>query len=150
MMKFVLVLGIAVLPLLTAGCGGGGQPNMQSTGDATKASPDQTTTEAAMFSKDVQPIFTSKCALSDCHGADKSAGMQLSAGVAYDNIVNVMSSEDPQLMRVMPSDPDNSYLVMKVEGRQKVGARMPLTGGPLSDTQIQAIRSWVKAGAKND
>ncbi len=102
------------------------------------------------FAKSVQPLFAKKCANASCHGAAKSAGMQLTSGMAYANIVNVASSEDPKLMRVKPGAPDESWLVMKLEGKQTFGARMPLSGGYLSDAQIQMIRQWIQAGAQNN
>jgi hypothetical protein len=147
----LLVAGILALALLTFGCkAGGGNAATQTPGDASKTGADPSAPAAVMFAKDVQPLLTRSCALSSCHGAAKSAGMQLTAGMAYGNIVNVKSTEVPQLMRVKPSKPDSSYAVMKLEGRQTVGAQMPLTGGPLPAAEIQAFRDWIKAGAKND
>ncbi len=155
-MRFLLVAGIALLLLTISGCKGGGQYDTQSSGGAStpgtdpKASPNVSQTTAAGFKKDVEPIFSSVCARPSCHGEAKSGDMQLSPGMAYANTVNVKSSEVPELMRILPGDPDKSYLVMKIEGRQTVGMRMPLTGDPLSEKQIQAIRGWIQAGAKND
>jgi hypothetical protein len=151
MMKSLLAVGLVALLLVMSGCkGGGGYSETQTSGSTAKSGADPKQASAAMFKGDVQPIFTKKCAHPSCHGVAKSAGMQLSAGAAYDNIVNVKSSEAPHFMRIKPSEPDSSYLVMKIEGKQQVGARMPLTGGPLADKDIQTIRSWVKAGAKNN
>jgi hypothetical protein len=152
-MKSPLVVGIATLSLLLLAyaCGGrGGQTRTPQSDVAAGSGSDSSATAAAGFKGNVQPLFDKKCASSSCHGAQKSAGIQLSAGTAYDNIVNVKSSEEPQFMRIKPGVPDSSYIVIKLEGRQKVGMRMPLTGGTFSDKEIQAIRSWISAGAKND
>jgi hypothetical protein len=66
---------------------------------------------------------------------------------AYDNIVNVASTEIPDMDRIEPGDPEMSYLVWKIEGRSGItGSRMPL-GGVLPNSQIQTIVSWVEAGA---
>lgn len=98
----------------------------------------------------VQQVFTQSCALSGCHaGSAPQQGMNLSVGVAYANIVNVPSSEMPSLDRIEPDDPDNSYLVRKIEGTGLQG-RMPLGGAPLSQQTIQLIRDWVSAGAPNN
>jgi hypothetical protein len=53
---------------------------------------------------------------------------------------------------VVPNDPDNSYLLAKLEGRLDiVGQRMPRTSGPfLTDGQISIIRRWIELGANND
>jgi hypothetical protein len=80
--------------------------------------------------------------------------MNLSAGLAYQNIVNVPASERPGMMRVLPFKPDSSYLVHKIQGTQATvggsGGRMPLGGTPLSAEQITLIRAWIAAGAKNN
>ena len=55
----------------------------------------------------------------------------------------------PGAIRVIPGDPDNSYLVHKVEGRPGiVGLRMPFSGPPfLSDGQILILKRWIELGA---
>ncbi len=54
-------------------------------------------------------------------------------------------------MRVNPGAPDNSYLVRKVEGAAGItGAQMPFGGPPLSQAQIDEIRSWIASGAPNN
>ncbi len=106
--------------------------------------------EDPSFAGDIQPILTSSCALSTCHAAPGQAGLILSAGQSYGLLVNVNSSEVSTLMRVRPSLPDSSYLVVKIEGRQSVGVRMPATGTPLSSTNIQLVRNWISKGALNN
>lgn len=151
MKRPILIVGILTLLLILSGCKGkGGYSASQTSGGGAKTAADPAQTAAAKFSGDVQPIFTKSCAHPSCHGQAKSAGMQLSKGMAYDNIVRVKSTEDPQLYRIDPGQPDSSYMVLKLEGKQKIGAQMPLTGGPLPQKDIQIIRSWVKDGAKNN
>lgn len=54
-------------------------------------------------------------------------------------------------MRVNPNDPDNSYLIHKVQGTPGIsGAQMPFGGPPLSQSTIDQIRSWISSGAQND
>jgi hypothetical protein len=150
MKRSILIVGILALLLVLSGCKGGGSSSTQTSSEAAKPAADPKPTAVAKFNEDVQPIFTKKCAHPSCHGAAKSAGMQLSQGEAYANIVGVKSTEDPQLYRIDPGKPDSSYMVLKLEGKQKIGAQMPLTGGPLPQKDIQIIRSWVKDGAKNN
>lgn len=102
------------------------------------------------FKDDIQPIFTNNCALSGCHNSTASEGLILLEGQAYSNIVNVDSRQDQTKKLVLPSDATNSYLVIKIEGRQQVGSRMPLGRSALSDIQIQNIKNWVNRGAKNN
>jgi hypothetical protein len=75
----------------------------------------------------------------------------LTAGHTYASLVNVTSIENPALKRILPGDPDNSYLVLKIQGSPGIsGQQMPLTGGPLSQAQIDEVRAWVAAGALNN
>ena len=53
-------------------------------------------------------------------------------------------------IRVIPGDADDSYVVVKLEDRQKSGSKMPLGRPPLSSAQIQTLRNWITAGAKNN
>ena len=108
--------------------------------------------ETATFTAVQQQIFTQSCAFSGCHGGSSPAqGMDLRAGAAYSNIVNVRSSEMSSLDRIEPSDPDNSYLYLKVIGDSSIsGSRMPRGRAPLSQNLIDLLRDWIERGAPND
>lgn len=97
----------------------------------------------------VQMIFTNHCAKSGCHaGSSPQEGMNLSESLAYDKIVNVSSSQQPALKRILPGQPNNSYLVRKIEGVAIDGDRMPGDGPPyLTTAQIDTIRLWISNGA---
>jgi hypothetical protein len=96
-------------------------------------------------------IFTPHCALPTCHLAPfPQQGMELIEGMTYGYIVNVDSNEVPAFKRVAPGHAADSYLFMKVSADPRiVGERMPF-GGILSDPDIEAIRRWIDAGAKDD
>ena len=86
-----------------------------------------------------------------CHtniGRNPSGGMNLLHDLAYDQIVNV-AARKPGAVRIIPGDPDNSYLIQKIEGRIGItGNRMPNNGPPyLTDGQILILRRWVAIGA---
>lgn len=90
-----------------------------------------------------------------CHvpgGLAASSRMFLTSTVAYDNLVNARSVGRPETIRVIPGDPDNSYLMHKLEGRPGIfGNRMPDDGPPyLTDGQILIIRRWIQLGARRD
>lgn len=97
-------------------------------------------------------VFSQSCAFSGCHaGSNPTGGLNLEEGQAYDNLVNVQSREIPRYMRVEPNNPDSSYLIMKLEGSDKIiGQQMPADGDPLSQEQIDYIREWINDGAKNN
>jgi hypothetical protein len=105
----------------------------------------------ATFTRVQNEIFTPTCAQLGCHDSiGRQQGQVLAPGVAYAQIVNHPSTEMPQLMRVLPGDPSNSYLYRKVTGANITGERMPLGGPYLSDAQLKLIRDWIRRGAPND
>ena len=106
---------------------------------------------AATFTAIQNTIFTPTCAVSGCHtGANPPDGLNLSAGLAYTDIVGVASVQMSTLSLIAPGDPNNSYLVRKIEGSGIVANRMPLGGDPLSQAQIDLVRQWVSEGAANN
>ncbi len=105
--------------------------------------------EEPSFSEHVQPIFNANCTASICHGGS-AGGLTLTSGNSYDELVNVDSGNEPQWKRVLPDDAENSYLVMKLEGRQTVGARMPSGAAALPNDDIQTIRNWIDDGAEEN
>jgi len=108
--------------------------------------------EGSTFQHIQTNILSKNCALSGCHfgGSSSLPGvMDLREGRAFSNLVGVRSIERPDLVRIAPGDPDNSYLMLKITGAAGiVGARMPLGRSPLSDANIQTIRAWIEAGAQ--
>ena len=68
--------------------------------------------------------------------------------------MNVASTELPTMDRIEPGDPDNSYLVHKIQGTQAsvggTGERMPLGRPALTQEQIDIIRAWIADGAMNN
>ena len=89
----------------------------------------------------------------NCHNATaRPAGLDLASTGAHARLVGVASVERPTLQRVTPGDPENSYLIHKLEGRPGiVGTRMPRGTGPfLTDGQMRIVRRWIELGANND
>jgi len=89
-----------------------------------------------------------------CHtggGTSLPASMDLTPAHIYTSIVGVASVEQPTLNRVKPGDPNNSYVVLKLEGAAGItGARMPFGGPYLDQATIDQVRAWVTAGAQNN
>jgi hypothetical protein len=90
-----------------------------------------------------------------CHtnvGRTPAGNLNLVAGSSYGSLVSVASGQAPSLLYVKPGDPDNSYLVHKLEGAPGiVGKQMPRNGPPyLTSGEILVIRRWIALGAKND
>ncbi|MBW2307677.1 MAG: hypothetical protein JRG73_12165 [Deltaproteobacteria bacterium] len=98
-------------------------------------------------------IFQPRCAVRACHDSStQAAGLNLSSGSAFGDLVNVPSAEVPGLLRVAPGDPEASYLVNKIRGTAGmvggVDTRMPLGQAPLSDEEINTIVQWIETGAE--
>jgi len=109
------------------------------------------TKAAALLSQLQAEVFTPRCSF--CHsggGSSLPAALDLTAGNARANLVNVSARQSPGTMRVAPGDPANSYLIRKLEGTNTVGSRMPL-GGPFLDADTLArIKSWIASGAPDN
>ena len=99
----------------------------------------------------VYSIVTSRCV--SCHGG--SGGLNMSTrAMAYTNLVGVAaaggSCGSSGLTRVVAGDPGRSLLYEKVAGAPSCGARMPRNATALTAAQIETIRAWIAAGARND
>lgn len=82
-----------------------------------------------------------------------AVGLDLtSSGSSYNALVGVSSRQRPGVVRVAPGDPDNSYLIHKLEKSAGiVGLQMPLNGPPyLTAGQIRIIKRWIETGAENN
>ncbi|HEY3384404.1 MAG TPA: c-type cytochrome [Vicinamibacterales bacterium] len=143
--------GVGVCVALVAiGCSSNSGGGTSSPTTPTNPSP---STPTATFSQVSSQVFTPACV--GCHtddGRTPAGGLNLKSSVAYAGLVNVASSGKPGAIRVIPGDPNNSYLVQKLEGAAGiVGLRMPRNGPPyLSDAQVALIRQWIAAGAGNN
>ena len=122
--------------VILAGCNGDGD-----------SGPSDGVSDSPSLSQDLQPVFDNRCASLQCHGDAELAGLSLVDGETYGELVLTESTIEPEYLRVLPSAPDSSYLVIKVEGEQSEGSIMPPTGGPLDSDTIQLIRNWILSGA---
>ena len=146
---------LMVSTLILGGCGGEGGvsdlvdalDNLKETDTTNETDTgNETVLESTSAFIDVQAIFTANC--SPCHIAGTSGGLSLTE--AYDNIVDVPSSQNPSLFLVNKAEanPNNSYLIMKIRGDDGMsGARMPKGRATLSDKEIATLVTWVEAGA---
>ena len=84
-----------------------------------------------------------------CHsGANAPVGLRLDAANSYALLVGVASGEQPNILRVAPGAPNNSYLIQKLEGTAAVGQRMPAGLPALPQADINIVRQWIADGAQ--
>ena len=124
--------------------------------DLTGPTPNLTPT----FSSIQKEIFSTqdssgRLSCTQCHtnvGRTPAAGLNLLDGAAYAALVGRPAVNKPGATFVIPGDPDNSYLVQKLEGTAGiVGLRMPRNNGPfLTEGQMLVIRRWIAEGANNN
>jgi cysteine-rich repeat protein len=98
-------------------------------------------------------IFTPSCSLATCHGPFTQGNLNLQVGAAYASLVGVpadnLVAHAAGKIRVVPGDPDASFLSEKLHGTlvDGEGTRMPGIGPALSDTEIALIDAWIRSGA---
>jgi hypothetical protein len=114
--------------------------------------------DTVSFAADVEPLLNGSCAFSGCHGTTNTQPgnkpMRLTTGQAYDAIVNVSSAQLLSMNRITPGDPDQSYLIHKLQGTHQgvggTGGRMPAGQSPLAPSVIAMMRQWVSQGARRN
>jgi hypothetical protein len=105
-------------------------------------------TDDAPLAVQVKGKIDQICANADgCHGASEG-NMALSPGSEFDAMIDIPSFENPPMLRVLPGDPLQSYVFIKLwcdGGIPDGGGCMPL-GAP--DPQLaQLFHDWIEAGA---
>lgn len=103
------------------------------------------------FSAEIQPQLTVSCATSGCHsGGSPKAGLDLSEGASFDNIVGKKSSQRTALLLINPYNYQTSYLINKMKGQNINGKGMPGENGRLDFDRIGMFQNWTQRGAKKD
>ena len=108
-------------------------------------------------------LFTVTCANRNCHsvGTHKAGLVLETAELACQNLIGVASTRVPARIRLVPGQPDDSYILNKLENRldpfDRLGDDAGVRGSPMpwsfSGTSLlpaderQAVRDWVSAGA---
>jgi hypothetical protein len=144
-----VLLVFALLALLTR-CAGNGTGLDENGNPIGSDNPDLPVAFPPTFTNIQENVFNRICVA--CHfGANAPQGLRLDEAFAYDVLVNVASVERPELFRVRPGDPNNSYLIHKLEGGPNiVGGQMPLNISPLPQETINAFRVWISQGAQRN
>jgi hypothetical protein len=149
-MKRAPTLSTLALAALVSTCGGSDDPTGPGDGGGP-AGTTRTIKADPSLANDIQGVFNRHlCSSGNCHGSQQQAALDLRAGNAHASLVNVPSTNEPGMVRVIPGDADRSYLVVKLEGRQTVGVRMPLGRSPLDSIDLTNVKNWINRGARNN
>ena len=100
------------------------------------------------LARDIQPIFSSRCAIAGCHitATEANVGLVLKdAASSYANLVNVPSGTVSGVVRVVPGDSTMSWLQILLDTGE-----MPKEGAMLSQGTRDTIRNWIDQGAPNN
>jgi mono/diheme cytochrome c family protein len=97
------------------------------------------------YSEDVAPIFRGRCVV--CH-APGGQGYEAS-GLDLSTYEGAMKGTKYGPM-VVPGDPDSSNLMWLLDWRGAADTRMPHGKKKLSVCDRDAIRAWIRQGAKNN
>ena len=101
-------------------------------------------------------IFDKSCANSACHAAPANAGnLNLTYELSYQDLVGRVPQNPAAVVAGMklvdPGNPENSFLLTKLmDPTPEQGARMPFNAGTLHSGKIDAIRTWITAGAPKE
>ncbi len=135
------------LVTLIVGCSGGNGDGLNVSGRPLSEAADVPL--AATLESIQSNVFDPSCTL--CHaGANAPQGLRLDTANSFTNLVGIRSRENGSVLRVAPGEPNNSYLVRKLEGTASVGERMPLGGPPIPQPTIDFVRQWITDGALAD
>ncbi len=97
------------------------------------------------FGEIQQSLLTPQCV--SCHGGSSpAANLNLEAGHAYDQLINVDAVTAPH-KRVVPFKSSESYLVWALEG-QKAPLMPP--SGKINQAMIDSVVAWIDRGAPNN
>ncbi|MDP1562714.1 MAG: DUF1549 domain-containing protein [Pirellulaceae bacterium] len=116
----VIVPGLIVLGLIVLGLGSLGTVDAQDEID---------------FARQIGPIFEQHCLR--CHSAGVDKG-----DVSLATVADLIEAK-----HLVPGNPDGSYLIELVTGRDGERPAMPSDGEPLSAEAVSLLRRWIAGGA---
>ena len=100
----------------------------------------------ACFTRDILPIFASKCSMTGCHDAITQRG-----GLNMSNYASILHYSNDGSAGIVPYNPNASYIYQAVTGAQDI---MPPTNPPgkyaaLTQAELDTVFRWISRGAKD-
>jgi hypothetical protein len=93
---------------------------------------------------DMPKLFEERCGGSICHsdGDSTAAGLDLTSPDVEERVSGALGTGCVGIL-ADPANPESSLLYTKLLDAPTCGARMPLTGEPLSENEIACMRDWI-------
>ena len=113
------------------------QSSADESSDKKSADPQQVS-----YYNQVRTIFQARC--QGCHQPAKSGG-----GYVMTEFSKLVAGGESETAAIIPGKPDDSYL-MELITPQDGKAEMPKGKPPLKPAELELIRRWITAGAKDD
>ncbi len=108
------------------------------------------TDQPMTLSRVQEEIFDRSCAFTGCHaGSSPAAGLNLTLGSSYENLVNVTAVLSSEFKRVNPGNSSDSYLI-KMLRNSGPGTRQMPPSGKLNEDIIKLAESWINDGAEKN
>lgn len=131
------------------------KPSGQEPPDTTEVSPCVTTYDPTdwpeptiSFKNDIKPLLRiNGCSSIYCHGGAHNYNM-----LTVDQILDAgPQAEALDMCGVERGNPDNSYMIWKIEGRAGITEeRMPRFRDPISAEDLSLLRAWIEQGAPDN
>ena len=151
-MRFLAALAAVVLVACSPASSTDGGPPTVDAGDGGEGTgclfcSDAQLSDDAPLAVQVKGKIDQICANVDgCHG-DGAGGMGLSPGHEFDTMIDVTSTENPPMKRVLQFYPAQSYVYLKLACEGGIdGGCMPLSTGA-NPKLAQLFHDWIEAGA---
>ena len=144
------LLILSTLGFLACGGDSGTNPGGDAGGDGGGTGAGRVVKADPSYAGDIQEIWNRRgCTGSQCHGSAQQGALDLRDGNSHAALVNVVATAE-NVVRVIPGNAEDSYLVIKLEGRQNVGDQMPQSMAPLDSIDLTNVRNWIDQGAGNN
>jgi hypothetical protein len=116
--------------------------------DTGAPSADDTDTSTGItYSQVRDEVFVPSCGFGGCHGTG-AGGLTLTLDTPPSALINVLASGMPNRPYVVPGEPDNSYIVQKMEGTAGIAGSIMPTTGIVEPERVTMVRNWILAGAR--
>lgn len=108
--------------------------------------------EPPTFTEVHERVLQTGCVFATCHqaGASSAGMMSLERDEAHANLVDVPAAAAPGKIRVVPGDPDASYVIEKLTNAMPTAGEQMPPDAPLEDDRVELVRAWIEAGAADD